>query len=54
MNLDLDKYVWDRMQSGSSFEEILEEHNITAEEAFHCLFIHGLIDEDLVERTMEL
>lgn len=32
-----------------SFEELLEQFDISAHEAFYCLFSNGLIDPELLE-----
>ena len=45
---DLELYVRAYLETGT-FEEMLEQFNVSCEEAFICLFENGLIDEELLE-----
>ncbi|WP_291394969.1 hypothetical protein [Acinetobacter sp.] len=49
MKTKTEEFVELYLESGT-FEELLEEFNITPLEAFEVLIANGLIDEELLER----
>lgn len=44
----LKKFIDDELDDGVSFEEILEEFNLSPSDVFLFLFENGMIDEDLL------
>lgn len=44
----LKQFIDDELRDGASFEDILENFNLTPGEVFLFLFDNGMIDEDLL------
>lgn len=45
----LKKFIDDELEDGATFEDILEQFNLSPSDVFVILFENGHIDEDLLE-----
>jgi hypothetical protein len=49
---ELSDYVRDEMDDGATFEDILEDFDITPAQAFVVLFNAGLVDEEVLAANL--